>query len=331
MNNDYKDLRANFYKSYSNEELNKELDAFFSQHMDLSSFNSKGKNSNKLMNHFFATDVYAAKNIRYPFSPDDVLNNDDMLNDIFEYIATKPNFYTGDDLTNLKSFFRNGTRYARKVACFSPNTARKIYEYLCPVHNSNILDYSCGFGGRMLGAISSPYNYKYYGIEPNTKLFNHLNDFGEFISQTHSIQYKLFNQGSELFLPELVDLIDLAFSSPPYFNMETYTDEPTQSLSKYPDYNDWLDGYVLSTLKNIYLYVRPNGIFAVNIKNLTYNKKYKLLDDWIALAQQVGFKQVDILDMSHQSGKIALAKYEKTRINGYEYQGAQEPIAVFKK
>lgn len=328
---DYNYIRENFYKSYSEEELNKQLSNFLNQTIDVTSgFSNKGKSTNKLISHFFDKDIYSATTARCTATPNEALLDDNMLDKIFTFIDSKPKFYNGDDIQNLKSFFRNAGRWACKVAAFSPNTAKKIYENLCPIKNANILDYSCGFGGRMLGAVSLKYNYHYYGIEPNTNLINSLKDFGEFINSQCDFNYDLYCQGSEDYIEELEGKIDFAFSSPPYFNAEKYCTEDTQSIVKFPKYQDWLIGYVTPTIQNIYKYLKPNGVLAINIKNLTRAGRHPLLDDWTKIILENGFVEVERYDMAHQSSRESLKEYKDVN-NLTAYHGEKEPLVVFRK
>ena len=185
MERDYKLIKENFYNKYEIEDVKGQLIKFIDQELDLESLDDKGKKYDKIINHFFQKDIYMSKSSRgveNTLSPDECLDNYEMLDKIFDYIDSKPNFYTGDDIANLKSFFRNAGKWVGKVANFSPNLARKIYEKYCPKQNANILDYSCGFGSRMLGCLTSKYNFTYYGIDPNSRLQENLEKLGIFIS-----------------------------------------------------------------------------------------------------------------------------------------------------
>ena len=329
----YDEIRKNFYKKYDLVELNKQLDAYINQELDLSEFNDKGKSYNKIINHFFEENIYSAMQRRASKekSPNDILYENEMLDKIFAFIKTKPNFYTGkDDITNLKTFFRNAGKYASKVANFSPNVARKIYEKYCPKYNANILDYSCGYGSRMLGCLTSKYNYTYYGIDPNTKLYSQLLKLGEFINNKKRCDYKIYCQGSEIAIEELTNKIDLAFSSPPYYNLEIYSKESTQSVIKYPKYDEWVNNYVTNTIKNIYRYLKNGGLFIINVKNITQGKQEPVADDWKRIAIEQGFSLVDIIDMKHQAGKTALGDY-KLEHTSQIYKDYKEPLFIFKK
>lgn len=336
MERDYKLIKENFYNKYEIEDVKGQLIKFIDQELDLESLDDKGKKYDKIINHFFQKNIYMSKSSRgveNTLSPDECLDNYEMLDKIFAYIDSKPNFYTGDDIANLKSFFRNAGKWVGKVANFSPNVARKIYEKYCPKENANILDYSCGFGSRMLGCLTSKYNFTYYGIDPNSRLQENLEKLGTFISENKNVNYKLYCQGSEEYIEELENKIDLAFSSPPYFKWEIYTEEETQSVSKFPEYDGWLKNYTVPTIQNIYKYLKDDGLFIINIKNLTRSKNNpKLMDDWLRLAQQNGFELIEIVDMKHQAAKSAIQKYQNEVLkNKYDYQGFKEPLLILKK
>ena len=151
----------------------------------------------------------------------------------------------------------------------------------------------------LLGCLTSKYNYCYYGIEPNTKVFQNLIKLGDFINKIKFSKYKLYCQGSEIIIPELTNNIDLAFSSPPYFNLEIYCDEGTQSIVKYPIYEEWLNNFVRNTLCNIRTYLKNDGLFIINTKNLKEGKAEPLLNDWIRIAENEGFILKEIIDIRH--------------------------------
>jgi hypothetical protein len=46
---------------------------------------------------------------------------------ILKYISEHPKFYNSNEITNVKSFFRNAGRLAQKVANFCPKNAIDIY------------------------------------------------------------------------------------------------------------------------------------------------------------------------------------------------------------
>ena len=181
---------------------------------------------------------------------------------------------------------------------FKPMNARAVWEYICPVFRGNVLDFSSGYGGRMLGAMTSNLRYNYTGIDPNTRTFQGLEALGELLTEQNlGSGYSMNCMPSEEFDPE-PGFYDAAFSSPPYFNLETYTNEPTQCMNRYNNLDRWFEGYVAPTLEMIYKGLASDGIYAVNVADYKNGKEqFAIVDRWRELSEQVGFKYQEQLDM----------------------------------
>jgi hypothetical protein len=179
---------------------------------------------------------------------------------------------------------------------FKSQNARSIVEHLCPVMWGSIYDYSAGFGGRLLGISSSRMNYNYVGIDPNTETFENLQYLSSLISEAYGRTSTLHCDVSENFQPED---IDLAFSSPPYFNLEKYCDEPTQCMVRCSTVDEWFELYVVPTMQRIHQGLNSDGVFATNIADykITNTQKYQVVDRWISTAEQMGFQYQTTIKM----------------------------------
>lgn len=183
---------------------------------------------------------------------------------------------------------------------FKAMNAKALYERYVP-KNGFIYDYAAGFGGRMLGALSSKNNYTYYGVDPNTETFDNLNRLGKEIEKVagRTNSFRVYCKGSEDFRPKNGEgMIDFAFSSPPYFNLEQYTDEPTQCYNKFPTLEEWYEGYVKTTINNIHYMLKNNAYYAVNIADFNVGKdRIEFVDKWIELSEELGFEYVEQIHM----------------------------------
>ena len=181
---------------------------------------------------------------------------------------------------------------------FKPMNARAVWEYICPVFRGNLLDFSSGYGGRMLGAMTSNLRYHYTGIDPNTRTFQGLEALGQLLDEQNiGSGYAMNCMTSEEFAPA-PKFYDAAFSSPPYFNLETYTDEPTQCMNRYTTLSAWFDGYVAPTLQMVHKALADDGIYAVNIADYKNGKEqFAIVDQWKELSKQVGFEYQETVDM----------------------------------
>lgn len=209
--------------------------------------------------------------------------------------------------TNMRTpFFMYGRFFWSTPTNFSPMRAKAIYESLAPKY-SVIYDFSAGYGGRMLGALSALKGvYTYIGCEPTKDTYHNLNILGQHIERVTQRRdsYKLYNTGSELLQLE-PNSVDFAFSCPPYFALERYSLESTQSIVKYPAYEDWVNEYVIGTLTNVYSALKHGGklgfIVATNVHYM--NKKYALAQSWIDAAHKCGFTFVQRYELDTMSRK----------------------------
>jgi hypothetical protein len=190
------------------------------------------------------------------------------------------------------------------VSNFSPVQASAIYDKFLPKKGGAVFDPSCGWGGRLLGAIACKKVLKYIGCDPGTETFKGLEQMRDELlpiarSKHRNLKVELHMLGSETkemrkkLKPNSVDLI---FSSPPYYAQETYSNEPTQSWVKYPDQESWLDGFIGGTLDNCAYCLRPGGYLVINIADVS-SYKGSLEGDFIVLAKSKGWKLVKTLKL----------------------------------
>lgn len=326
MNNFYNENKTQIFKKYDSEILLNDIRNYLS---------GSGKLS-KVLNHFFEEEMYKCKGGRGTMSPMEVLNNDEIIEKILIFTKSKPKFYVGNDIANVKSFFRNAGRIAQKVANFPVREAWDIYKTYSEVGDT-IYDMSCGFGSRMSASLLGGRNY--IGTDPNTTLVERLNDYGDFLTREgilggtlnigNNVNYKIICQGSEIFIPELENKIDLCFSSPPYFDLEKYSDDQNQSNVKFNHYQEWLSGFAKPTIENCALYLKANGHLLINIKNMTSGKKYPLFDDWKGLCESN--KQLEYIETINMK-QLSKRDYKGKHFTGVNTDfGNSEPVMVFKK
>ena len=328
-------LKAQLYRKYRKEELQDQLIQFRDNNLDLSVLNDAGKSLSKLCIHFFREEQYKAKNARAEYSPDDLLNSDELLQKAFEKIDRKADYYNADsDWRNFINFITNEATMVSKVAIFSPNLARKIYEKYCPKFYANIHDSSCGWGNRCQGAMTSKFEYNYYGTDPNSGLHPKYNEQADFIRETlHTNSITDFRCcGSEEFIPEWEGKMDLSFTSPPYFNTEKYSSELTQSAAKCSNYYSWRDDFMRPTIKNVFRYLKPGSYYLLNLKNLTPTfGSFPALNDWAIVAQQEGFILENIEIMHYQSSRQFGTSKKTGKKREVNFTGDKEPVLVLRK
>ena len=147
--------------------------------------------------------------------------------------------------STMRSLLRRYTG-TQCVSNFRPTAAACLYQnFMKP--GETVWDMSMGYGGRILGAIIS--NVNYVGTDPATLTYKGLteirDDFGN-----NNRTYNLNKLGSEVFVPEK-DSLDFAFTSPPYFNWEQYSDDAGQSFAQFSTNEDWNEGFLRKTIQTV--------------------------------------------------------------------------------
>ena len=164
----------------------------------------------------------------------------------------------------------------------------------------------------MMGFLASNCE-RYVCCEPSTKSaegLRALRDTFSYVGKSIEVNCEC----AEDYIPQK-GAFDMAFTSPPYFNTEKYSDEDTQSFKRYPTYEKWMAGFLEPMICNCRHGLKNNGYLLLNVAD---TKTAPTLEhDSVEKAKCNGFKHVDTLFMVLSS--IA-GKGIKT-----------EPIFVFEK
>lgn len=244
-------------------------------------------------------------------SPYEIFLDDEMFMNVIKKRLNIGTYISDSGILKMIKMYSK----SQSVSNFRPTAAAAIYNKYAK--NGVVWDMSCGWGGRLLGAIKSDIK-KYIGTEPSTKTFEGLIELvGDFGSYRDDLKIELHMVGSETYIPN--EPIDFCFTSPPYYDVEKYSDEPTQSYVKYDTYNKWLFGFLYKTIKHSYLSLKDGGYLAINIAN---TKNYNTIEnDTLVLANFAGFVHVDTLNLLLSNANM------KNRSSAYK----TEPIFIFKK
>ena len=202
---------------------------------------------------------------------------------------------------------------AQSVSNFRPTIARYIYETYCEA-GATVLDPCMGYGGRLLGSIVSSTVYAYHGVDPCVKTYDGNCRLDVELNNTH--HNKFFNVPFEDFTTTM--RYDFIFTSPPYFDLEKYSDEPTQSYLRYPQYEEWVKGFLQPLIEKSYAYLKKGKYFAINVHG------EKLIKEIKQLCEARGFILEDTLHMR-------LSRMPGGGINKTKTKFKTEPIFIWKK
>lgn len=234
----------------------------------------------------------------------------------------RPYIFPISDKQILNGIRNSGLGYG--VSNFRPVIAKWMYKHAKELLNYNInkpyiFDYSAGWGARLMGALSLGYNY--YSTDPLTyncinDIFNKLNTYLKKDLLYEEIDFKSYNNGSQdLFFKndEFKNKFDIIGSCPPYFDLEIYSDNKTQSNIEYNNYDLWLSEYWNKSVDNFKYMLKDNGIFILVMKE-TLNK-HNILDDMNNILFKYGFNIIEDwvykTSTNHLSGKTKTGRTSK--------------------
>jgi hypothetical protein len=176
----------------------------------------------------------------------------------------------------------------RKYICsqFKPNVAKIIYDMF---ESENILDFSAGWGDRLAGFYASEHGKHYVGIDPRKENHSIYKEQSEFYDKhlgffEHDRKSEFYCSPAEDFdFTQYEDYFDLVFTSPPYFSVERYSYDDTQSWVRYKDIDDWNKDFLQTTLGNLWGSIKPGGYLLVNISDVYTNSKWSTERGWLEI------------------------------------------------
>ena len=170
---------------------------------------------------------------------------------------------------------------------YRPHLARQII-HSTGIFNGSLFDPCAGWGGRMLGTVSAGWHY--IGCEPNVTTYNHLLEIIEFLDISHKVT--LHNIPYEDLDLTTVGKVDVVLTSPPFFDLEIYTNDSTQSYARHSSYDNWLTNWYQPMLENNMTLLSNNGLSCYNVMDGLCKD---IVDHTVQKHEKHGFKMVNHL------------------------------------
>ena len=173
---------------------------------------------------------------------------------------------------------RMATTLRKYVASqFKPSIAKAFYDYFRSV---NVLDFSAGWGDRLAGFYCGETTKSFVGIDPNSTNHPNYKRQVEFYKkhQTFFEEQKqvelICSPAEDVDYSKYENYFDMIFTSPPYFDVEKYSDEDTQSYKRYTTIDSWNENFLHKTIGKLIPTLKKDGILAVNIADV-YHESVK--------------------------------------------------------
>lgn len=196
----------------------------------------------------------------------------------FDFWANKEHYMTRDNATkNLIASIKKNKPYLTEVkigkqvfnlycggiSIFRPVNAAKIYDQFKP---TCVLDFTMGWGGRLLGAVLMNVP-KYIGIDLNERLVE------PYAKMVYHFKKDGRNTVAELHFKNALEHdysqteYDMVFTSPPFYNKETYGEKEL-----YKTKEEWDEQFYIPIFKKTWAHLKPGGFYCLNVPNYLYDR-----------------------------------------------------------
>jgi len=215
----------------------------------------------------------------------------------------------GDNGIGSRSY-RSSLRISGYVATqFKPHVAKCLF---MKTNAKNVLDFSAGWGDRLVAFYCTSNTEMYFGCDPNECVFETYkkqcveyekllgcenpiireeNEYFECKGVKHVV---IWNRPAEdiVYPPNTFDLI---FTSPPYFNTEKYNEnglgENKQSWKRYDTFENWKQNFMFKTIDLIEPSLKKGGHLMININDPQLKKeRFHLCDDMVEYIKGKGLQ-----------------------------------------
>lgn len=174
-----------------------------------------------------------------------------------------------------------------KNTMYRPQMAKLICDTYKP---KLVLDPCAGWGGRMLGTVASGAHY--YAFEPNTTTYHNLLKLANFLDIENKVTLICDDalQMGKYSIPK----VDLVLTSPPYYTLEVYCKEDTQSVNNYQTYEDWSKFFLKELIRICNYQLLSNGHSCWNVGRTGC---WTMFDDVRSYHNEFGYRPINEFDV----------------------------------
>jgi len=185
--------------------------------------------------------------------------------------------------------FRTGMGGYQMAKEFPPSIARNlIFRYYPKEKSVRVLDPCHGWGGRLIGSLSTLKQIYYLGVDPCKRTSDGVRALADFLLSAEHVAAA----GSQVELicapfeeSEIEGEFDIAITSPPYYDTEQYEPgDEKQAGVRYRSYEEFEDGFLRILISKTIEHLKPGAPFIINVGNT----RYDMLSSVRKLCSQMG-------------------------------------------
>lgn len=246
----YKDKIAKKIKNITQEEAINDYEHL--KRMDLKKITNETRIGNKFVDYFTfrrRLETIGVKGVSYfDFLKDTKYHQKNYIKRLLDYQRGK-----GEDKDI--ALYRIFKLHAGSIGLFKPLTAMEIYNRFKP---RSILDFSMGWGGRLVGACALDIPC-YIGIDTNKSLKEPYEKMVALLKQLHTKTDIILMFKDALSVDYSKLDYDMVLTSPPYYNLEVY-----ENMEQKTD-EEWDMEFYAPIIAETYKYLKKGGHYILNI------------------------------------------------------------------
>lgn len=174
------------------------------------------------------------------------------------YIRKMLDFYETRKIHDVRKFKYIYNLYFSSISIFRPIVAIDIY---CRVKAKRVLDFTMGWGGRLVGACALSLE-AYYGVDLNSHLEIPYSEMVHMLKTVPEHKTEIQLQFKDALLVDYSKMdYDTVLTSPPYYDLETYRGMEGSPKKK----EEWNETFYKPLFQKTYAHLKKGGKYCLNV------------------------------------------------------------------
>jgi hypothetical protein len=178
------------------------------------------------------------------------------------YVKKMLDFYKSREIDDIRKFKYIYNLYFSSISIFRPIVAIDIY---CQVKAKRVLDFTMGWGGRLVGACALSLE-AYYGIDSNKHLETPYSEMVNMLTSVPGHKTSIHLQFKNALSVDYSKMdYDTVLTSPPYYDLEQYRGMPDFKTKE-----EWNETFYKPLILKTYEYLKKGGNYCLNVPETIY-------------------------------------------------------------
>ena len=179
------------------------------------------------------------------------------------YIRKMLDFYKSRKIDKVRKYKYIYNLYFSSISIFRPVVAIDVY---CQVKANRVLDFTMGWGGRLVGACALSLE-AYYGVDLNKQLETPYVEMVNMLKKAPGHKTDIHLQFKDALLVDYSKMdYDTVLTSPPYYDLETYRGMDGLYKSK----DEWNEKFYKPLFQKTFEYMKDGGNYCLNVPEHIY-------------------------------------------------------------